>query len=290
MNIDNDKIKKYVNILNGKYSCVDLFEKIAKSPETFYTKFTQFSILEKINAATLQSRQIRFGNSIQKCYEEIFNDFGYLSLNKNLISPSGEKLEADILLEKDNNIFLIEMKIADNHDADKKRSSNFENKLKALLKLHKNENIYATIFFVKNLDKNNKNKTHYQNNINYLRSTLNVNVCLSYEKDIFDFLNIQNGQAYIDKSLSMFDQTKEACFCLDFDVNYQETASQILNAFGKQKTSKYLFNMFNNKHTLEKVFPIIFPNGNALKELNQYCAKPSLANSIDKYCRSRNGI
>ncbi|RTZ59098.1 MAG: restriction endonuclease, partial [Gammaproteobacteria bacterium] len=127
----------------------ELLKKIALHPERFIGLFRPSKAGAKILQNILQSREIKFGDALEKIFEEIVVDLGYKTLDKTIVKENGERLELDLFFTDGNKFFFVEMKVRDDHDSSKKRGqiTNFEAKLEELFKIYDNK-LIAIMYFV----------------------------------------------------------------------------------------------------------------------------------------------
>src|SRR5574341_1431386 len=141
-----------------------LLTAIAQSPDRFTGLFRSTSPRLKLLQHLLQSREIRFGDSMEEVVGSLLSEMGFINLPKSALTPQQVSYSFDqYFVSPDRNTFyLVEQKVRDDHDTSKKvgQIANFQAKLMHLHSvhgdrligimyfidpsLHKNENYYRT--------------------------------------------------------------------------------------------------------------------------------------------------
>ncbi len=145
---------------NGDDFYLSLLQTVINNPSRYSGLFRLSNAKSKIIQNITQSREIKFGDIIEQITTEYIERLGYQNFNKNLGTDSkGDVLVADQFFTDGEIIYLVEMKIRDDHDASKKRGQydNFKRKILRIKNLYPNQHIDASMWFVDNsLVKNKK--------------------------------------------------------------------------------------------------------------------------------------
>ncbi|MFZ8227514.1 hypothetical protein ACO1II_02830, partial [Mycoplasmopsis bovis] len=108
------------NITLNEDDCFKILNKIINNPNRYVGVFRITGAKAKLMQNISQSNEIMFGNFLEKIINKYLKITGYVNLN-NEIQTNGEILKIDQLVKKDNDIFIIEQKVRDDHDSTKKR-------------------------------------------------------------------------------------------------------------------------------------------------------------------------
>lgn len=166
---------------------IDLLEKVADRPNRFVGLFRPTKPGTKLVQSLLQSREIRFGDAMEKVIEEILHDFGYHILGKHILGTDGKSLKLDQYFTDNINYYLVEQKIRDDHDSSKREGQmrNFEKKIEALHKKHGSSLIGSMYFIDPDLT---KNMNYYKSEIVRIKDIYNINIELFYGSALFNYL------------------------------------------------------------------------------------------------------
>ena len=123
------------DILNGHVfnnAKSDLVSSVSDNPDRFIGIFRSTTPRLKLVQNILQSREIRFGDALEKVMQQLFLEIGLVPLAKSFLSLEQDKFSCDHYLvnEKTGICYLIEQKMRDDHDSTKKRGqwNNFQEK------------------------------------------------------------------------------------------------------------------------------------------------------------------
>src|SRR5690625_5761167 len=110
-----------------------LIRNIAEHPERFVGLFRATLPETKLRQNLLQSHEIRFGNAFEKILLADLAAAGWQPLDSALQSQDKDKLEPDILMQKQGQILFAEVKVRADHDSTKKRGqiNNFRQKVRS---------------------------------------------------------------------------------------------------------------------------------------------------------------
>ena len=165
-----------------------LLKTIIDNPTRYCGLFRLSNAKTKLIQNVTQSNEIKFGDLVEDICTEYIGKLGYTNLEKHLgQNEDGDDLNLDQHFTDGNIIYMVEMKIRDDHDSTKKRGqfANFLKKIKRLKVLHPNKFINASMWFVDNALTKNKNyySTEMQNS-----SIENCSMNLYYGGAFFDTL------------------------------------------------------------------------------------------------------
>ena len=114
---------KLNNRIFGKDLHYEILLTVLNNPKRYTGIFRITNAKTKLIQNTTQSCEIKFGDFIEEILTEYIAIMGYEDLNKNIgIDEDNNHLNADQAFKKDDNIYLIEQKIRDDHDSTKKMS------------------------------------------------------------------------------------------------------------------------------------------------------------------------
>lgn len=163
---------------------VKLFKRMSEKPERFVGLFRPSIPRQKLLQNIIQTREILFGDAMEKVLDKWIKNYGYLIQDNQITS----ELWCDLyfLSPDKNKAYLIEMKMRDDHDSTKRRGQwdNFERKVRILHKKH-GSNLTAIFYFMDPAMR--KNHNFYNNNILNLKSAISIDcLFLWYGSDLFD--------------------------------------------------------------------------------------------------------
>ncbi|WP_300450532.1 HpyAIV family type II restriction enzyme [uncultured Helicobacter sp.] len=141
---------KLNNRIFGKDLHYEILLTVLNNPKRYTGIFRITNAKTKLIQNTTQSCEIKFGDFIEEILTEYIAIMGYEDLNKNIgIDEDNNHLNADQAFKKDDNIYLIEQKIRDDHDSTKKREqySNLIKKIKCLKQNFPQQKIKACMWF-----------------------------------------------------------------------------------------------------------------------------------------------
>lgn len=275
----------FVDVFNQKLfedSYCDLLKKIAQNPERYIGLFRPTKPKTKLIQNITQSHEIRFGDALETIFEEYFRSTGFDVLQKRFVYKNKE-LNIDQLIRKDDNIYLIEQKVRDDHDSTKKvgQFDNFERKYHAISQMYPNCDIIPIMWFID--DSLVKNRNYY---LSQMESMGNDYLCtprLFYGEDMFTEIDCFSTEiweeviCYLDRWKNTLPDMPEVNFDLNVDDVYNEIKSLEPIVFRK---------LFTNSDIVNQIFPIIFPEGKVLRKLLLHFEAhkgPSVYRSIVSY-------
>lgn len=193
-----DKIKEILNSTLFEKGTRDLIKSLATNPDRFVGLFRYTSAEAKLMQFIFQSREIKFGNALERIVQHIvFDLFGWSSLERKI----DEDLYCDHLGRKGSILLLIEQKVRDDHDSSKKRGQvlNFERKIERLLIRQSDfhtEKIWGIFYFID--PSLTKNKNYYQAEVRRMEEQNKPLLELSvlYGGELFSYLEPEKGGRY----------------------------------------------------------------------------------------------
>lgn len=247
-------IEKIENIVHKNYKS-DLLIKIAYNPERYIGKFRPTNSKIKLMQNIAQSYEIGFGAFMESIVNEYLGEY-YEQL------PSKEKYQNktiyfDHLFKYNDTIYMIELKMRDDHDSTKKRGllENFLNHVEYLKKIYPDKKTEAIMWFVD--DSLSKNKKYY---LSEFEKKENIN--LFYGKELMEYFEKEFIWDEILEHLEKWKKNGGDEIELNFEKNWSETKEELI-----KNVSKFVWKkIINNKEIVNEVLPILFPN-QAYKEI-----------------------
>jgi hypothetical protein len=262
----------FTKILNKhifESSRIKLFEKLANSPERFLGLFRPSKPYTKILQHLLQSAEILMGEAFEEIIEEIFRGCGYQVLEKRILTENGKPLNADHFLKKDNNFYLIEQKMRDDHDSSKKEGQmkNFERKIEAIKEKHiingKSKLIGIMYFIDPDLS---KNKPYYLGELSSLSKFYGAELHLFYGRELFEYFQCPEIWDNMLEWLKTWKENLPNLPDIDLDKEPEKSFYEIKDI----KPSIWRRILKNEDLWKEGVITALFSKGETLKLLNQY--------------------
>lgn len=267
MKYSNFKTKLANKAKMGSELYYDLLVTIIKNPDRYIGIFRLSNIKNKLVQNVTQSLEIKFGDFMEDIVTEYIDEMGYINLDKNIgTDEEGNYLSADqIFLDNENNIYLIEQKIRDDHDSTKKRGQfdNFEKKIECIRIEYPNKQLSASMWFIDNSLK--KNKKYYNDRVK--EAGLSKITHIYYGEELFE--NLFKRIDIWDEMLEYLKRNKrergnDILVIPDFD-----TSDEILEALRRLKDEepKLLKKLLSDKPKYEQLRAELFPNGINLKRI-----------------------
>lgn len=264
----------------------DLLITILLNPERYTGIFRLSNINNKIIQNITQSQEIKFGYFIENIITDYIELMGYKNLNKNLgIDEIGNYLLVDQIFSKDKTIYIIEQKIRDDHDSTKKRGQikNFKRKYILASKLFPDYKINASMWFIDDTFK--KNKNYYISEIKKHNNNSNIDINIFYGKNLFinlfnridvweeicEYL-LKNKLETDEKTLSIpdFDTSEEFFIALKNLKELGELSTMEIKEKGYPKSSKNLYKkLFGNDKKFINLRKELFPTEYNLKRVTK---------------------
>jgi hypothetical protein len=244
------------NIRTGLNRYTELIETMIDSPERFTGIFRLTNIKNKVIQNVTQSNEIKLGDAFEDLVTEYLSYLGYENKPKTLgRDTNGDELRADQIFLKNEVIYLVEQKIRDDHDSTKKRGqfTNFGKKIKLLKSKFPNKYLNASMWFID--DGFKKNKNYY---LNEITSTAfpNTKLNLFYGGEFFHMLI--NGDETWNEITNHLKRMKiendnEMILIPDFDTS--ELGYESLKALSKNYFKKLVSGDLKYKVLIEEFFP-----------------------------------
>jgi hypothetical protein len=247
---------------------IKLFEKIANSPERFLGLFRPSKPYTKILQHLLQSAEILMGDAFEEIIEEIFKGCGYQVLHNKILTENGKPLDLDQFFKKDNNFYLIEQKLRDDHDSSKKvgQIQNFENKIETLRdKFISDGSVLIGIMYFIDPDFL-KNKRYYLEEISKLSEFYGVELHLFYGKELFEYFQCPEIWDNMLEWLKTWKDNLPNLPDIDLDKDPEKSFYEIRDI----KPSTWRNILRNEDLWKEGIIAALFNKGETLKLLNQY--------------------
>lgn len=245
-------------------SKVRLLRSIANSPNIYIGLFRPTKPAVKIAQNISQSHEIKFGYAFENLIRQYLSDSGCKMLPNNL-TIDGEQKELDIHFRKDNEIFVVEQKIRDNHDSTKKKGQidDFEKKLLFVSKNEK-QKIHGILFFVD--PGMSDNKPFYERELKRIDAEHGIKTHLLYGSQFFDTLSLGGIWSEIESHLTQWRTDLPGFPKFNYDENPEDSFNQI-NDLSRAELRK----LFENEEIGKHILPIIFPKGRTLTLLANHC-------------------
>ena len=263
---DDFKRKLDEKIKYGDDFYYELLLAVIDKPERFTGIFRISNAKTKLLQNVTQSREIKFGDFMEEIMTEYLGIIGCENKEKNISDGNGKVLKADQYFIYNNNVFLIEQKVRDDHDSSKRigQYDNFQKKYTLLRRLHPNQSIIATMWFIDN--SLIKNRAYYNGRI--VNGQLpDVEINIKYGEELFNDVIPWCSDVwkeicgYLEKNKQ--ERRSENLIIPDFD-----NSKEFYKALVKLKNEKLkLFNNFTGKNINSKspkyalLREQLFPNG-----------------------------
>ena len=156
-----DLVSNYIHKDEEFY--LELLNNLVDNPTRYFGLFRLSNPKIKLVQNITQSREIKFGDIVEELTTEYLSKLGYENFDKNLgKDENGDFLNVDQYYTDGNVIYMVEMKIRDDHDSTKKRGQyfNFQKKIRLISQKNPGKVIDACMWFVD--DGLIKNKKYYK--------------------------------------------------------------------------------------------------------------------------------
>lgn len=194
MLITYDEFLEILNrrIQSGEDFYQSLLENIIRNPSRYCGLFRLSNAKTKLMQNVTQSKEIKFGDLIEELTTEYLIRLGFTTYDKYLgKDENDDEFYVDQYFSNNETIFMVEMKIRDDHDSTKKRGqyTNFIKKVNLVIKKHPNKFVEASMWFVD--DGLKKNRNYYRTEMD-AESFENCNLNLFYGEEFFN--SLENGE------------------------------------------------------------------------------------------------
>jgi len=176
--------------------------------------------------------------------------------------------DLDQFFKKDNNFYLIEQKLRDDHDSSKKvgQIQNFENKIETLRdKVISDESVLIGIMYFIDPDFL-KNKRYYLEEISKLSKFYGVELHLFYGKELFEYFQCPEIWDNMLEWLKTWKDNLPNLPDIDLDKDPEISFYEIKDI----KPSIWRYILINEDLWKEGIIASLFSKGETLKLLNQY--------------------
>lgn len=255
------------HIQEGDNFYLDLLETVIDNPTRYCGLFRLSNAKTKLIQNVTQSKEIKFGDIIEELTTEYLGKLGYLNFDKNLgADENGDVLNVDQYFSDGTTVYMVEMKIRDDHDSTKKRGqySNFQKKIKLIRQKNPKSHIVASMWFVD--DGLVKNKNYYKEEM-AKENFENCELHLYYGGDFFSCLN--NGEEAWSEIIEILTQYRMNNANSEVSIPDFATSDEMYNALIKlpQNYWKKLLSSAGKYQLLRKE---LFSGGDNLEKARKY--------------------
>ncbi|QJB71039.1 HpyAIV family type II restriction enzyme [Mycoplasma sp. 1654_15] len=237
---------------------LELLKKIIKEPERYFGVFRLSKLKNKLIQNITQSREIRFGNILEDIVSKYLEKMGYENINKNLgKNEQNQVLKTDQFFKNNSNsniLYMVEMKVRDDHDSAKKwgEFKKFKSKISLIKKQNPNKLIKAIMWFVdENFDKNQK---YYREEIQKLNIE-NVELYLFYGSEFFSILkNGNNSWNELIDSITDYKKNKIQNEIIDLNFGKNPEVLKALVKLGNKNWNKLISEDLIYKQLRQEIF------------------------------------
>ena len=215
-------------IQTGEDFYLNLLKTVINNPERYCGLFRLSNAKTKLIQNVTQSNEIKFGDLIEEMVTEYIERLGYKNFNKNLgLDENGDALNVDQYFTDGNEIYMVEMKIRDDHDSTKKRGqyANFQKKIKLIKSKNPSKHVNAFMWFVD--DGLCKNKNYYAEEMRKDHFE-NCTLKLFYGGEFFNVL--KNGKSAWNELVSILKEYRMNNSKHDVDIPDFGSSKEILKA------------------------------------------------------------
>lgn len=256
-----DLVTKHIKC--GKEFYESLLINVIKNPSRYCGIFRLSNAKIKLMQNITQSNEIKFGDIVQELVTKYLEKLDYKFFDKKV---KNNKLNIDQYFYDDNTIYIVEMKIRDDHDSTKKigQYDNFKRKIKLIRSLHSNKkHLDASIWFVD--DSLIKNKNYYTNEIKKEKFD-NTTLHLYYGDEFFK--SLKNGQKVWHELIELLTKYKIKNANNEIEVPDFGNSKQIFDAL-LNLSPKYWNKLNSNKPQFELLRKELFSSGNNFAKVKQ---------------------
>jgi len=249
-------------IKTGEDFNLELLETVIANPRRYCGLFRLSNAKTKLIQNVTQSKEIKFGDFIEDLSTDYIQKIGYINKSKDLgTNEDGDRLSADQVFIDKNIIHLVEQKVRDDHDSTKKRGqySNFCKKVFLIKKIYPGMHIHASMWFVD--DGLKKNKNYYEKEMEKFKLE-NCELHLYYGGSFFQDLN--NGKEVWDELINYLTQLRvenpNGIFTIPDFGSSQEMYKSLLNL-----PIKYWKKLESDKSEYKSLRKELFSSGSNLE-------------------------
>lgn len=256
------------HIQEGEDFYLDLLETVIDNPTRYCGLFRLSNAKTKLIQNVTQSKEIKFGDIIEELTTEYLERLGYKNFNKYLgADDNGDVLNVDQYFSDDSTVYMVEMKIRDDHDSTKKRGqySNFQKKIRLIKQRNPHARIDASMWFVD--DGLVKNKNYYKEEMSK-ENFENVDLHLYYGGEFFSCL--KGGKEAWKELIDILTQYRMNNANNEVDIPDFATSEEIYNAL-INLPSKYWKKLLSSDAKYQLLRKELFSGGENLEKARKYC-------------------
>ena len=247
-----------------------LLENIAKHPERFTGLFRPAKPNSNIILHLLQSNNIKFGNAIEKIFEQYFIEAGYTIIDGR-ITFNDTYIDIDLLVIKDKTIIMIEQKVRDDHDSTKRKANliAFTEKIDAIQNKYKDHQFKCLLYFVD--PSFTRNKSFYKPQIEQIESDYQVYTRVLYGSELWSDMGYPDIWIEMNSFLKQWQTTLPDIPSVNLDLDYENTFDEI-----KDITPTIYRSLLTNSLIVSELLPILFSENKTLNLLLEHFKKKEL--------------
>lgn len=250
-------------ILSGDDFYLSLLKNVIDNPTRYCGLFRLSNARTKLIQNVTQSQEIKFGDIMEDVTTEYLSRLGYKNFDKNLgKDENGDELNVDQYFTDGSKVYVVEMKIRDDHDSTKKRGqySNFHKKVNLIRKKHPGKHIVGAMWFVD--DGLVKNKNYYKGEMD-METFSSCELHLYYGSEFFD--SLKDGSAAWAELIEILTKYRIQNMSKDIEIPDFGSSEVILKALIKLD-SKSWKKLMSNDSKYDLLRKELFSNGKNLEE------------------------
>lgn len=243
---------------------------IIEQPERYCGLFRLSNARNKLIQNITQSREIKFGDFIEELATEYIARLGYINFDKDLgQDENGDELNVDQFFTDGTILYLVEMKVRDDHDSTKKRGQyqNFHKKIDLIRKKYPDKHIDASMWFMDSSLHKNKNYYFQQMKDEKLD---NVTLHLYYGSQFFE--SLKNGKQAWDEFISILIKYRQEHANDDITIPNFGTSEEIYKALLRLPENLWK-KLMSDKEIYCLLRKELFSTGNNLEKAKLYRKK-----------------
>lgn len=254
------------HIQTGDDFYLNLLKTVIDNPSRYCGLFRLSNAKSKLIQNLTQSKEIKFGDIMEELVTEYISRLGYTNFNKNLgADENGDFLNVDQYFTDGQTVYIVEMKIRDDHDSTKKRGqySNFQKKIKLIMQKNPGKHIDASMWFVD--DSLVKNKNYYKKMMDD-EKLFSCTLHLYYGGQFFASLN--GGRQAWDEIIEILTRYRMENSNVNIEVSDFGSSNEIYNAL-TQLPDKYWKKLNSSSPQFELLRKELFSNGDNLQRVKR---------------------
>ena len=256
-----DRLVKVIQ--SGEDFYLDLLKTVIDNPSRYCGLFRLSNAKTKLIQNVTQSNEIKFGDLIEETVTDYLTRLGYKNFNKNLgPDANGDELNVDQYFTDGTDIYMVEMKIRDDHDSTKKRGqyANFQKKIRLIRSKNPYKHLNAYMWFVD--DGLVKNKNFYADEMKK-ESFSNCKIKLFYGGEFFDTL--KNGKSAWEEIVSILKEYRMKNATQDVEIPDFGSSKEMLKAL-VALPEKYWIKLNSNSEKYNLLRSELFSGGDNITE------------------------